>query len=101
MFFDKAEAEAVCTDLNSTSFPRNGGSIRINGHVQYPSFSVKSYNAKKNMRLEGNAEVEDYMPPQEMYKQMQLGTHERYKELKDTMYNFPKKLAGNQKQKEE
>jgi len=101
MFFDKAEAEAVCAELNTTSFPRNGGCIRINGQVQYPSFSVKAYNAKKNMRLEGNAEVEDYMPPQEMYKQMQLGTKERYDELRKTMYHYPKKIAGNQKQKEE
>lgn len=101
MFFDKAEAEAVCAELNTTSFPRNGGCIRINGQVQYPSFSVKAYNAKKNMRLQGNAEVEDYMPPQEMYKQMQLGTVERYNELKKTMYHYPNKIAGNQKQKEE
>ena len=101
MFFDKAEAEAVCAELNTTSFPRNGGCIRINSQVQYPSFSVKAYNAKKNMRLEGNAEVEDYMPPQEMYKQMQLGTVERYNELKKTMNQYPNKIAGNQKQKEE
>ena len=101
MFFDKAEAEAVCAELNTTSFPRNGGCIRINGQVQYPSFSVKVYNAKDNMRLEGDAEVEMYMPPQEMYKQMQLGTKERYNELKKTMYDCPNKIAGNQKLKEE
>lgn len=100
LFFDRAEAEVVCADLNSSSFPRNGGSIRINGQVQYPSFSVKGFNAKKNMQLQGDAEVEDYMPPQEMYKQMQLGSLERYDGLKKTMYRCPKKVAGSANNKE-
>lgn len=100
LFLCEEEATDVCDQLNSNNHPLNGVSIRKNSEPQTPSYRIK-HSYVTRMRLNGNAPVEDYMTPQEMFTQMQLGPEERYDALKKTMDLYPAKFAGSQKNKEE
>jgi len=98
IFFTKEDAEEVADELNSNSYPRKGASIFVNGEAQYPHFSVKA--TKQVMRVKGSAMIEDYMPPLEMLKRMQLADKAMYNELAKLLIHSPSKIAGQKTVKE-
>lgn len=98
LFFSKEEAEEVANELNGNSYPRKGASILVNGEPQYPHFSVTQ--TKQVMKVRGTAIIEDYMPPLEMLKRMQLADKAMYSELANLLKHSPPKIAGHKTVKE-
>ena len=100
MFFDKEEANDVLEQLSSAATPVDGISIRVDGAPRTHTYSLYSKDYTQNMQVKGEAVIEDYMPPLEMFKQMQFGPHQRFKQLRETLKVSPKKMGGSTNTKE-
>tara|TARA_R100000353_G_scaffold52727_1_gene42036 strand:+ start:2433 stop:3692 length:1260 start_codon:yes stop_codon:yes gene_type:complete len=98
-FTDEAEALEVAEELNGSAFPRKGMSVRVNGQIVAPKHTVSKHEV--TMRVKGDADIEDYMEPLEMYKRIQLGNFQIADELNDLLINNIKKKYGSIIQKEE
>ena len=98
-FTDEAEALEVAEELNGSTFPRKGMGIRVNGQIVPPRHTVSKRHI--TMRVKGDADIEDYMEPLEMYKRIQLGNFQIAGELNGLLINSIEKKYGSITQKEE
>jgi len=98
-FTDEAEALEVVEELNSSVFPRKGMGVRVNGQVVAPKHYVNMHNIM--MRVKGDADIEEYMEPLEMFKRIQLGNFQIAGELNALLINHIEKRYGSITQKEE
>lgn len=98
-FTDEAEALEVAEELNGTTFPRKGMGVRVNGQIVPPKHIVAKYNIE--MRVKGDADIEDYMEPLEMYKRIQLGNYQIADELNSLLIQPIEKKYGSIIRKEE
>ena len=98
-FTDEAEALEVAEELNGSAFPRKGMGVRVNGQIVPPKHTVSKRDIK--MRVKGDADIEDYMEPLEMYKRIQLGNFQIAGELNGLLINTIEKKYGSIIQKEE
>ena len=98
-FTDEAEALEVAEELNGSAFPRKGMGVRVNGQIVAPKHTVSKQDIK--MRVKGDADIEDYTEPLEMYKRIQMGNFQIAKELNDLLINKVEKKYGSIIQKEE
>ena len=98
-FTNEAEALEVAEELNGSTFPRKGMGIRVNGQIIPPRHTVSKRHI--TMRVKGDADIEDYMEPLEMYKRIQLGNFQIAGELNGLLINSIEKKYGSIIQKEE
>jgi hypothetical protein len=98
-FTDEAEALEVAEELNGSAFPRKGMGVRVNGQIVPPKHIVTKQDI--TMRVKGDADIEDYMEPLEMYKRIQLGNFQIAGELNGLLINTIEKKYGSIIQKEE
>lgn len=99
MFFTLEEAEELVNELNNNGYPRKGASIRHNGEPLFPTFSVKKIQQRMSVR--GEVMIEEYNPPLEILKRLQLGSKEIYTEMSAMLKHKPAKIAGHRTTKEE
>jgi|DEB0MinimDraft_4_1074332.scaffolds.fasta_scaffold05792_8 hypothetical protein len=98
-FMDEGEAQEIVDELNSHSYPRKGMGIRFNGELLTPTHEVVEVSAP--MIVRGDAVIEDYMHPEEMYKRIQLSSPDISKELNALLKNTIGKHYGSITEKEE
>ncbi len=98
LFLDKEEAQNVADEMNQHSYPRAGLSIRLDGTTLMPSITVKGINYQ--MTVDGTAEIESYVEPLEMFKQMQFGSPSIYEQVTMLLRDYPSKFAGSMKTEE-
>ena len=98
-FTDEAEALEVAEELNSSVFPRKGMGVRVNGQIVAPKHVVTKHQV--TMRVKGDADIEEYMEPLEMYKRIQLGNFQIADELNGLLIGKIEKKYGSIIQKEE
>jgi hypothetical protein len=73
--------------------------VRVNGQIVPPKHIVTKQDI--TMRVKGDADIEDYMEPLEMYKRIQLGNFQIADELNGLLINTIEKKYGSIIQKEE
>lgn len=91
LFFNEEEAREALEHFKR--LPSNGISMKIDGLPTIPQYCVTQ--PKVEMTVEGSAEIEQYLSPQEMYMRMQLGDENMYKHLSQMLRERPAKIAGN------
>lgn len=91
LFFNKDEAQEALEHFKR--LPSNGISMKIDDLPTLPQYTVGQYDVK--MSVEGSAEIEQYLSPQEMYMRMQLGDANIYNHFKSMLREKPDKIAGN------
>lgn len=98
-FMNEGEAQAVVDELNSHSYPRKGMGIRSNGELLTPTHNVVEVSAP--MVVRGDAVIEDYMQPDEMFKRIQLSAPDIAEELNALLMYEINKQYGSITEKEE
>lgn len=98
MFFTEESAQQYADTLRQLDFNPTDGVARhrsvskdFDVTTPAPTFSVKRHGI--NMSVDGIAMIENYMPPQEMFKQMQSGNQEQYTALVQQLRSKPEYLT--------
>jgi len=96
---NEGEAQEIVDELNSHSYPRKGMGIRFNGELLTPTHEVVEVSAP--MMVRGDAVIEDYMQPDEMFKRIQLSAPDIAEELNALLMYKINKQYGSITEKEE
>jgi hypothetical protein len=96
---NEGEAQEIVDELNSHSYPRKGMGIRFNGELLTPTHEVVEVSAPMTVR--GDAVIEDYMQPDEMFKRIQLSAPDIAEELNALLMYKINKQYGSITEKEE
>lgn len=99
MFFTEEAAQAYADSLNQIDFVTFDGTSRhrtvtkdYDITVPSMSFTVTKHDVK--MSVDGVATIENYMTPQEMFKQMQTGNNEQYNAVAQQLRRRPSQLTA-------
>ena len=98
-FMNEGEAQEITDELNSHSYPRKGMGIRFNGELLTPTHKVVEVSAP--MEVRGDAVIEDYMQPDEMFKRIQLSAPDIAEGLNALLNYKINKQYGSITEKEE
>lgn len=98
VFFTEESAHRYVDTLNQFNFnPTDGVARRRSVSKDFdvtsptPTFSVQSHDI--SMSVDGTVMIEEYMSPQEMFKEMQSGNGEQYKALVRLLRRAPEQLS--------
>jgi hypothetical protein len=98
MFFTEEEAQVYADSLNqidTTTF--NGVSrhrtVTKNFDVSIPTVTYSVQRKTVHLSVDGIAVIENYMTPQEMFKQMQVGNDEQYNAVAAQLRRTPSQLS--------
>ena len=98
MFFTEEEAQVYTDSLNqidTTTF--NGVSrhrtVTKNFDVSIPTVTYSIQRKTVHMSVDGIAVIENYMTPQEMFKQMQVGNDEQYNAVAQQLRRTPAQFS--------
>jgi len=94
IFFTEESAQQYADTLRQFNFNPTDGVARerhvtedFDVSTPAPTFTVKEHNI--SMSVDGIVMIENYMPPQEMFKQMQSGNQEQYDALAQQLRDTP------------
>lgn len=98
LFFTEESAQQYADTLGQLNFNPTDGVARerhvtkdFDVSTPAPTFTVNGYNI--SMSVDGIVMIENYMPPQEMFKQMQSGNQEQYDALAQQLRDTPTLLT--------
>lgn len=100
IFFAVEEAQRVLDRLNDNHFPNEGLAIRINGKPIPPKFTM--YSISHDLKVKGDAMIEEYEDPLTMFQQMQMGSGEMFRHIEQKLTNTYRldKMAGTTNKEE-
>ena len=97
---NKADALQTVDELNAQIYPSNGLAVRVNSTPVAPKYTLFS-SSVKDMCVRGDAMIEEYLTPHEMFERIQFGSSDIAEALNKKLKHQIAKTFGSFTKREE